>query len=352
MLAMLSLTVLRGGEASRIWTSRGGSSFQGTLVRAGAETVTLRSVDGRDVEVPLSALSEVDQAYVMAQRVREDHYAQRRHRLVELAPESGAFLGPMFQEGIWKGAMFVFVHDHYTYVMDGGLEGVLYPVTAGEKAVDAGIEAMTPLFAKRNPQASDRKERGWNALRMTGITSGGDLPVMLRPSVRGTAEITLQVTLSNQKVCEVRYSFSGEGIQIYVRYPDFESEEELGRVQIRNEFPAVPETQPDWDFDQIKAVMAPWRLDWKDAVSGKEPLGSGGLAWWDAGNGLLCRELRVDGPWEPWTFTFTDTGKGNPQMSLGIYPAMSLYRRKFTVSRFAAPSDGDLEIEWMFRFEK
>ncbi len=343
-----TVSVVGGGETTRIWTSRSGSTFQGVLIRPGHDSVTLRSVDGREMKVPMAALSDADQAYVSAGWMKSDRYAMRRRIMADPAADSGEVRGAMFKEGPWKGAMFV--HDHSIYVMNGALEGVLYPSTSGPKAVEAPIEAMNPLFSCRNPKAGDREGRGWRPLSFTGVQSNATLPVVPEPSVKGTAEVGFQVTRSNGKVCSLKYPFSGDTIQVSLRYPDFETDEEISRVRLANEFPAVPELSPDWDPEKNKSEVEGWRIDWKDAVRGAE--GNGGISWWQPGNSISCREVRMEGPWEPWTFTFSTKDKGDAPVVLGLYPSMAPYRHAFGVSRYASQVEGDLVIDWGFRLEK
>ena len=62
-LSLISIS-LAESPATRTWTSSTGQSFEGALITASEDTVSVRRSDGKTFDVPLTKLSEADQTYV------------------------------------------------------------------------------------------------------------------------------------------------------------------------------------------------------------------------------------------------------------------------------------------------
>jgi hypothetical protein len=58
------------GVEARLWKSTAGTSLTASLVSFDGKTVQLRSSDGKDIAVPLDALSPADQEYLKGVRSR------------------------------------------------------------------------------------------------------------------------------------------------------------------------------------------------------------------------------------------------------------------------------------------
>ncbi len=347
-LVWASLVAGAATESVRSWTSITGSVFEGVLLDTELETVTLRSGDGREISVRIDALSKQDQDYVYVRQERADSNAKRRAGLLRVEASSGRFLAPMFQDGPWRGALFVYKNANYTYVMNGALEGVLYPVTSPPRKPESPIQALYPIFMQRDPTASGQNGR-WKGLQVTAIESKATLPTLLSPSQRGVASIAFSLLLANGSRCDLEYEFSPEGLRVHAKIPDYKQPTSIARMILANRFPSAPEGLPA-DLEELKKAVKGWEIEWKGGI--REAEGDGRLEWWNAGNALSCSSLRVIGPWKPWTFSFSCKDPGSPLLHLGLYPGFSPARRGFDVNREASPVDMDLVLDWTFRFER
>jgi Dienelactone hydrolase family len=112
---------LAGDEPYRMWTSADGRTLEGRYIKSTATMVTVRTKEGRQLELPFDKISEADAAHAKAVAARMVVDAQREKGLKE-----GPYAGSL--TGAWQKMKSADGLDYHFFAAKRLKAGQLYPL--------------------------------------------------------------------------------------------------------------------------------------------------------------------------------------------------------------------------------